>query len=104
MLTENCHQRCDTKVPLHPVTSHVTAQVMVTPSRVSTWGFPLHPGWAAIKARLNSHHFVNPTPEAASSPLLPPQPEGPEPGQLHASAFWFMENHVQCPNIAQILE
>lgn len=67
-------------------------------------GFPLHPGWAAVKARLNSHHFVNPTPEAAPSPPLPPQPEGPQSAQLHTSALWFMENHAQCPNIAQILE
>lgn len=39
MLTENRHQRCDTKVPPHPVTFRVSAQVMVTPPRVSTWGF-----------------------------------------------------------------
>lgn len=38
----------------------------------STRGFPLCPGWAGVKARLNPHHFVNPTPEVASSPPLPP--------------------------------
>lgn len=35
MLAESCHQHCDTKA--QPVTSQGSAQVMLTPPRVSTW-------------------------------------------------------------------